>query len=68
MTARTVNAGMVTYTDRAGVRRIGTAGEQVDVHPDDLKRFAEVNGSIEVQAPTKKAAPTKKQGRQPARK
>ena len=60
MTTRTVNLGMVTYTDANGVRRIGLQGEQVDVHPDDLARFAAVNGIIEVAAPAKKAAPKRR--------
>lgn len=66
MTTRTVAIGLVTYTDVNGVRRIGQAGEQVDVHPDDLARFAAVNGVIEVEAPSKPAprkAPQKRAAR-----
>jgi hypothetical protein len=43
------------------VTRIGVAGEEVDVHPDDVKRFAAANGIIEVAAaPQKRAAPKRK--------
>ena len=49
MTERTVNLGMCTYTDVNGARRIGQLGEVVNVHPNDLARFAEVNGIIEVE-------------------
>ncbi len=60
MTMRTVQIALATYTGADGVRRIGQQGEQVDVHPDDLARFAAVNGIIEVQAPAKKRATPKK--------
>ena len=62
MTKRTVQSGMVTYTDTNGVRRMGQAGEEVDVQADDLKRFDKLNGGVEATekaAPVKKAAPKK---------
>ena len=59
MTEREVNTGMVVYTDVNGVQRMGLRGETVDVHPDNLARFASLNGGIEVAAPAKKAAPKK---------
>lgn len=54
MATRTVTITIATYTDINGVQRIGQQGEQVQVHPDDLKRFSEVNGILEVEAPAKK--------------
>ena len=45
--------GLATYTDADGVRRIGVAGEEVDVHADDLKRFDGLNGGAP--APKKRA-------------
>ena len=63
MTKRTVNTGMVTYIDTDGVQRMGLAGEEVDVHPDNLSRFAALNGGVEVEAPSKpapKKAPQKR--------
>ena len=63
MATRTVQVAIATYTDENGARRIGQAGEVVNVHPDDLARFAEVNGIVEVQAPSKpapKKAPRKR--------
>jgi len=63
MTRKTINSGLgaCTYTDVNGVTRIGVAGEEVDVHPDDVKRFAAANGIIEVAAaPQKRAAPKRK--------
>lgn len=65
MTKRTVVIGMVTYIDADGARRIGVAGEQVDVHADDLERFDAVQGIVRVDVPApkkqaaKKAAPKK---------
>ena len=68
MTKRTVSPGigMITYTDASGRRRIGQAGEEVDVHPDDVARFNRVSGGTPQQkavSPTKKAAPVKKAAR-----
>jgi hypothetical protein len=57
VTERTVQIGMATYTDVNGARRIGLAGEEVDVHPDDLARFDKANGGApEGSAPPKKRA------------
>jgi hypothetical protein len=42
---------------------MGLAGEEVDVHPDNLSRFAALNGGVEVEAPSKpapKKAPQKR--------
>lgn len=52
MPARTVNQVLATYIDEHGVTRYALAGETVDVHPDDVKRFNEANGIVEVEAPT----------------
>ena len=49
MTARTVKTGMVTYTDGNGVRRIATAGEEIDVADDGLERFDKLNGEPELE-------------------
>jgi hypothetical protein len=52
-----MSIGMVTYTDPDGVRRIGQAGETVDVHDDDVARFDRVNSTApEEQAPKKRPA------------
>ena len=63
MTKKTVNAGMCTYTDVSGARRIATAGEEVDVHPDDVGRFNKVNGIITVESKKPAAQPKKPRGR-----
>jgi hypothetical protein len=63
MTKREVAIGMATYTDVDGARRIGLAGEQVDVHADDVARFDAVNGTApprKTAAPQKRAAPRRK--------
>ena len=59
MPERTVQQVLASYTDADGVLRYALQGETVSVHPDDLARFAEANGIIEVTTPTKKAAPKK---------
>ena len=60
MTERTVQLGMTTYTDVNGERRIGQAGEQVNVADGDLKRFDKLNGGAPKDAPsTKRARPRK---------
>jgi hypothetical protein len=64
MTERTVQLGMTTYTDVNGQRRIGLAGEKVDVAVDDVERFDRVNGGApEGSAAPKKAAPKKRAAR-----
>ena len=60
MTERTVQLGMATYTDPDGVRRIGQAGEEVDVAADDLRRFDGLNGGPpEQDTPAPKKRPAK---------
>ena len=63
MTERTVTIGMVTYVDADGARRIGQAGETVDVAAgDSLARFDRINGTPATPAAkpaVKKAAPRK---------
>jgi hypothetical protein len=66
MTRRTVRSGLMTYVGPDGVQRFGVAGDEVDVHPDHLKRFDEVNGGApeqqdaEPKQPAKKATTAKK--------
>ena len=55
---RTVTIGMVTYADADGRRRIGQAGETVDVPADDVARFDRINGTVpEAKPAPKKQAP-----------
>ena len=44
MPDRTVRQVLATYTDTDGATRYGLAGETVSVHPDDVKRFDQLNG------------------------
>ena len=62
VTERTVQIGMATYTDVNGARRIGQAGETVDVAADDIERFDRINGPAPEPKPAvqKKAAPVRK--------
>ncbi len=61
MTARTVTIGLASYVDPDGVRRIGLAGETVQVHADHVKRFDELNGAPpkDTPAPKRRARPRK---------
>ena len=60
MTERTVHIGMTTYTDPDGIPRIALAGETVDVHPDHVKRFDELNGAPPEEKPPPQRRPAKK--------
>lgn len=59
MPKRTVKTGLATYRDADGqYGAVGFRGDEVDVHPDDVKRFDELNenpGGDEPHDPEKEA-------------
>ena len=55
MVKREVKQTLASYRDAGGVMRYALAGETVDVASSDVKRFDEVNGSVDT---PKKAATT----------
>ena len=61
---REVTQGFTTYVDASGARRFALAGDTVDVHADDVKRFDSINGGApepsSSTAPEKQARPAKK--------
>ncbi len=60
MPKREVQQTLASYRRADGSMGYALAGEVVDVHADDVKRFDEANGIITVEAPTKKAAAPRK--------
>lgn len=40
---RTVKLGLMAYLDPEGVDRWGFAGEEIDVHPENVERFDSLN-------------------------
>lgn len=60
MPSRVVNLGTIAFVDESGLHRYGTAGETVEVHPDNLERFDSLNGEqAEEKKPARKSASSK---------
>ena len=61
MTKRHVVAPLMSYRDPDGKMRHALSGEDVDVHPDHVARFDELNGAPEDTPPPKhRGRPPKK--------
>lgn len=43
---RTVKIGAIAYTAASGLPSVGTLGQVVQVHPDDLDRFDRLNAPV----------------------
>jgi hypothetical protein len=64
MPKRTVTQGFTTSVDESGAIRFATAGEQVDVHADHVKRFDAVDSTAQERTEAQQDATPK----QPAKK
>lgn len=48
---RTVKIGAIAYTAASGLPSVGTLGQVVQVHPDDLDRFERLNAPMTAPEP-----------------